>query len=156
VHTAPLPVGKHGKQGEGFGGIVEGVRCSGCFCGARRMESRPASASHPRRRCRGKMPRPNLPHSLSGTGARENGLPILWQTHQPAKHPSRKSLFGLIPISLGNATFGGFIVGRASRLPSNDLRSQARRPRYIQKSKSKLLLVLQQNNAIGISSDQHF
>jgi hypothetical protein len=47
----------------------------------------------------------------------------------------------LIPISLGNATFGGFIVGRASRLPSKDLPTQARRPRYIQKSKSKLLLV---------------
>jgi hypothetical protein len=46
-----------------------------------------------------------------------------------------------IPISLGNATFGGFIVGRASHLPSNDLPSQARRPRYIQKSKSKMLLV---------------
>jgi len=44
-------------------------------------------------------------------------------------------------MSLGNATFGGFIVGRASRLPSNDLPTQARRPRYIQKSKSKLLLV---------------
>jgi hypothetical protein len=36
-------------------------------------------------------------------------------------------------MSFGNATFGGFIVGQASRLPSNDLRSQARRPRYIQK-----------------------
>jgi hypothetical protein len=24
-------------------------------------------------------------------------------------------------MSLGNATFGGFMVGRASRLPSNDL-----------------------------------
>jgi len=47
----------------------------------------------------------------------------------------------LLSISLGNATFGGFIVGRASRLPSNDLPTQARRPRYIQKSKSKLLLV---------------
>jgi hypothetical protein len=45
-------------------------------------------------------------------------------------------------MSLGNATFGGFIVGRASRLPSKDLPTQARRPRYIQKSKSKLLLVL--------------
>jgi hypothetical protein len=45
-------------------------------------------------------------------------------------------------MSLGNATFGGFIVGRASRLPSNDLPTQARRPRYIQKSKSKLPLVL--------------
>jgi hypothetical protein len=44
-------------------------------------------------------------------------------------------------MSLGNATFGGFIVGQASRLPSNDLPTQARRPRYIQKSKSKLLLV---------------
>jgi hypothetical protein len=47
----------------------------------------------------------------------------------------------LIPISLGNATFGGFIVGRVSRLPSKDLPTQARRPPYIQKSKSKLLLV---------------
>jgi hypothetical protein len=83
-------------------------------------------------------------------------LPILWQTHQLAKHPSRKSLFGLIPISLGNATFGGFIVGRASRLPSNDLRSQARRLRYIQKSQSQLLLVLEQKNSNGISPDQHF
>jgi len=45
-------------------------------------------------------------------------------------------------MSLGNATFGGFFVGRASRLPSNDLPTQARRPRNIQKSKSKLLLVL--------------
>jgi hypothetical protein len=36
-------------------------------------------------------------------------------------------------MSFGNATFGVFIVGQASRLPSNDLRSQARRPRYIQK-----------------------
>jgi hypothetical protein len=33
-------------------------------------------------------------------------------------------------------------VGWASRLPSNDLPTQARRPRYIQKSKSKLHLVL--------------
>ena len=49
----------------------------------------------------------------------------------------------LIPMSLGNATFGGFNVGRASRLPSNDLPTQARRPRYIQKTKSKLLLVLE-------------
>jgi hypothetical protein len=48
----------------------------------------------------------------------------------------------LIPISLGNATFGGFIVGRASRLPTNDLPTQARRPRYIQKSKSKLLFLI--------------
>ena len=47
----------------------------------------------------------------------------------------------LIPTSLGNATFEGFVVARASRLPSNDLPTQARRPRYIQKSKSKLLLV---------------
>ncbi len=45
-------------------------------------------------------------------------------------------------MSLGNATFGGFIVGRVSRLLLNDLPTQARRPRYIQKSKSKLLLVL--------------
>jgi 20S proteasome alpha/beta subunit len=36
-------------------------------------------------------------------------------------------------MSFGNATFGGFVVGRTSRLPLNDLRSQARRPRYIQK-----------------------
>ena len=43
----------------------------------------------------------------------------------------------LIPKSLGNATFGGFMVGRASRLTSNNLPTQARRPRYIQKSKSK-------------------
>jgi hypothetical protein len=40
------------------------------------------------------------------------------------------------------ATFGVFIVGQASRLPSNDLPTQARRLRYIQQSKSKLLLVL--------------
>ena len=33
------------------------------------------------------------------------------------------------------------MVGRASRLPSNDSPTQARRPRHIQKSKSKLLLV---------------
>ena len=46
-------------------------------------------------------------------------------------------------MSLGNATFRSFIVGRASRLPSNDLPTQARRPRYIQKTKSKLLLVLE-------------
>ena len=32
-------------------------------------------------------------------------------------------------------------MGRASRLPLNVLPTQARRPRYIQKSKSKLLLV---------------
>jgi hypothetical protein len=30
------------------------------------------------------------------------------------------------------------MVGRAYRLPSNDLPMKARRPRYIQKSKSKL------------------
>ena len=34
------------------------------------------------------------------------------------------------------------VVGRASRLPLNDLPTQVRRPRYIQKSKCKLLLVL--------------
>jgi hypothetical protein len=45
-------------------------------------------------------------------------------------HPNRQVA---PPMSFGNATFGGFIVGWASRLPSNDLRSQARRPRYIQK-----------------------
>jgi len=33
-------------------------------------------------------------------------------------------------MSFGNATFGGFMVERASRLPSNDLPTQARRPRY--------------------------
>ncbi len=32
------------------------------------------------------------------------------------------------------------MVERVFRLPSNDLPTQARRPRYIQKSKSKLLL----------------
>ncbi len=37
------------------------------------------------------------------------------------------------------------MVGRVSRLPSNDLPTQARRPRYIQKSKNKLLLVLDLN-----------
>jgi hypothetical protein len=36
------------------------------------------------------------------------------------------------------------------------LRSQARRLRYIQKSKSQLLLVLEQKNSNGISPDQHF
>ena len=45
-------------------------------------------------------------------------------------------------MSLGNATFGGFIIGRESCLPTNDFPTQARRPRYIQKSQSKLLLVL--------------
>jgi len=44
-------------------------------------------------------------------------------------------------MSLGNPTFGGFVVGRASHLPSNDLPTQARRPRYTQKTKNKLLLV---------------
>jgi hypothetical protein len=46
-----------------------------------------------------------------------------------------------------------FIVGRASCLPLNGLRSQARRPRYIQKSKSKLLLVLlaTRYSAVGAS-----
>ena len=44
-------------------------------------------------------------------------------------------------MSLGTSTFDCWSVGRASRLPSNDLRTPARRPRYIQKSKSKLLLV---------------
>ena len=48
----------------------------------------------------------------------------------------------IIPMSLGNATFESFIIGRASRLSSNDLPTQARRPRYIQKFKSKLLLVI--------------
>ena len=33
------------------------------------------------------------------------------------------------------------MVGRASHVPSNDLPTQARRPRYIQKSRSKLVLV---------------
>ena len=47
----------------------------------------------------------------------------------------------LIPISFGNPTFVRLIVGRASRLPLNGLRSQARRPRTIQKSKSNLLSV---------------
>jgi hypothetical protein len=51
-------------------------------------------------------------------------------------------LVRLIPMSFGNPTFVRLIVGRASRLPLNGLRSQARRPRYIQKSKSNLLLVL--------------
>jgi hypothetical protein len=60
-------------------------------------------------------------------------------------------------MSLGNATFGGFIVGQAPRLPSNDLPTQAsglepaprkaRRPSYIQKFKSKLLLVLLNSSA---------
>jgi hypothetical protein len=45
-------------------------------------------------------------------------------------------------MSLGNAAFGDFIVGRMYRLPSNNLPTQARRSRYIQKSKSKMLLVL--------------
>jgi hypothetical protein len=39
------------------------------------------------------------------------------------------------------------MVKRASRLLSNDLPTQARRPRYIQKSKSKLLLVLHRRDA---------
>jgi len=50
-------------------------------------------------------------------------------------------------MSRGNATFGGFILGRSSRLPSNDLPTQARRPRYIQKSKSQLLLVLKRSKS---------
>ena len=44
-------------------------------------------------------------------------------------------------MSLGNLTFDRFVVGRASRLPLNDLPTQARCPRYNQKSKSKRLLV---------------
>jgi hypothetical protein len=43
-----------------------------------------------------------------------------------------KPIFRVIPMALGNATFGGFMVGRVSRLPSNDLPTQARRLRYIQ------------------------
>jgi len=31
MHTALLPVGKHGTQGEGFGGIVEGVGVADAF-----------------------------------------------------------------------------------------------------------------------------
>jgi hypothetical protein len=49
---------------------------------------------------------------------------------------------GVIPISLGNATFGGFITGRAYCLPSNDLRSQARRPRYIQNVQKQAAFVI--------------
>jgi len=41
-------------------------------------------------------------------------------------------------MSLGNLTLDRFVVGQASRLPLNDLPTQARRLRYIQKSKSKL------------------
>ena len=44
-------------------------------------------------------------------------------------------------MSFGNPTFVQFIVMRSSRLPLSGLRSRAGRPRYIQKSKSKLLLV---------------
>jgi len=60
MHTALLPVGKPGKQGEGFGGILEDVGVTDAFCGARRMLPRPVNAAHPRRRCRWKMPRPTL------------------------------------------------------------------------------------------------
>ena len=41
-------------------------------------------------------------------------------------------------MSLGNLTFDCFVVGRAFLLPLNDLHSQARRPRYILKSKNKM------------------
>ena len=48
----------------------------------------------------------------------------------------------VIPMSFRNPTFVRFIVGRVYRLPSNDLRPPTRRLRAIQKSKNKLLLVL--------------
>ena len=51
-------------------------------------------------------------------------------------------------MSPGNATFRSFMVVRASRLPLNDLPTQARRPRYIQKSNSKLFLVSDRINRI--------
>jgi hypothetical protein len=41
-------------------------------------------------------------------------------------------------MSLGNLTLDRFVVGQVSRLPLNDLPTQVRRLRYIQKSKSKL------------------
>lgn len=44
-------------------------------------------------------------------------------------------------MSFGNPTFDRLMVGRAYPLPLNDLPTQTRRSRYIQKSKSKLLLV---------------
>jgi hypothetical protein len=60
-------------------------------------------------------------------------------------------------MSFGKATFGDFIVGQASRLPSNDLRSQARRPRYIQKTNSGLLEISLLAEGAGLHSlDQRY
>jgi hypothetical protein len=58
----------------------------------------------------------------------------------------------LIPMSLGNPTFGGFVVGRVSRLPSNDLPTQARRLRYIQKSKKQAAFGI---SCFEISASKH-
>ena len=43
------------------------------------------------------------------------------------------SIQGVIPMDLGNPTFERLIVGQASRLTSNDLRTKPRLPYFIQK-----------------------
>ena len=45
-------------------------------------------------------------------------------------------------MDLGNPTFERLIVGQASRLPSNDLRTKPRLLYFIQKPNSKMPLVL--------------
>jgi hypothetical protein len=58
-------------------------------------------------------------------------------SYQASRNPnvflrhSRIELAFFLPMSFGNPTFVSLIVGQASRLPLNGLRSQASRPRYI-------------------------
>ena len=58
----------------------------------------------------------------------------------------------MIPMSLGTSTFDCWSVGRASRLSSKDLRTPARRPRYILSMKKTILTLLSTALAIGLST----
>ena len=94
--------------------------------------------------------------SLSGRpGSRKNGLFFADCTEDGSINPKQDLLeyckIELLPISLGNATFGCFIVGRASRLPSNDLPKQARRPRYIKAQKQAAFGIIPKHQRCAVT-----